>query len=229
MFALLTLAAVAFSIETELAVDTAQPRAQLTQIETEQGGSLDLRIVVRENGRIYRGMSTNDVYVFQYSTNRSIAAWCVWTNTAMSTSAGSVLVPVGPVVPSGAMPYEVYCRRGDTKYPLGSGYMVVVATTGYGADPSVLYTIPLNTDIINQTGTNKFARLSDVAGGTIDATARASAAYAYSPTNKPTPASLGAASVDHPFFATVTNLNLHAFLGENGWWSLVVVTNLYGQ
>lgn len=159
---LMSLAVYASAIETELTVDTAQPRAILTQFEFDLGGTYDLRVFIRENSRIFRGLETNDVVVFQFTTNVTAGTWCVNSNIANNVTSGTSLIRIGPLRTTGFLSYEVYLMHAATKYPLGGGYLNIINTTGNGDIVEDDYYRPLDTDRITMTGSNVFARLSDV-------------------------------------------------------------------
>lgn len=163
---LLALLAVAVrAVETTLNVDTSQPKAVLPYLSFDQGAVYDYRVYVKSSGRRAE-LTGADVCVIQFSSNLTDSAWAVFTSTSVNTNNGSFLVPSGYFTgPLGDGFYQVYTyvtNNPARKYGLGNGTYRLEATSGYGAVTPGFYTVPLNTDIVEQTGSNRFARLSEI-------------------------------------------------------------------
>lgn len=164
-FLFLFLALTGWCVETVLTVDTAQPKALLPYQTFDQGASYDYRVNVKANGT-RAALTGADAGVIQFASNGTSVAWAIFTSTSVNTNTGSFLIPMGPLAgPLGDGVYQVYLYNTNTpsrKYSVGGGSFRMEETTGFGSPTASYYLVPLNTDLVEQTGSNRFVRLSEL-------------------------------------------------------------------
>lgn len=154
----------ALAIETGLQVISGQPEKTLAYLTFQQGASYDFRVTVMSTGARFNAY--NMVCVIQMAPDIGSATWAYYTNTTVNVTNNTFFIPIHNIQgPLGDGVYIVNTFNADEPaviYPLGGGTFFINETTGYGSFVETDYHRLLNTDFVWMTGTNQFARLSDV-------------------------------------------------------------------
>lgn len=169
--------ATAAAIESRIVADTTEPKATLTRLESWQGASMDLRVLVRQYGQAWTN-GTNATLTMYYGTNLTATSMGTASTTNYSTADGSYLLRIGPFNGTARYQYLLSLAQGSQTNGLGSGVLDVAGTTFLGSGTSFLGRTSINTDLYTLTGSDVWARVSQISGASTDTVARATATAA---------------------------------------------------